>query len=239
MKILKRRLLPLLTCLIAVAAILLPPHISQAKDAQLMDGVHAETLAEDRLCLQESTLSQRIKLLYLWMTNGKISALTQPVSEDEMNTDILPAAETALDGLFQKVTTIADAIPFMPEITSGSRLFLRTASGLSASMILLQGGQWGHAEFTTEVVIDEQTGRVLSFTLECAQVPEGYSFGIVNPFTCAQEYSNYIGMDVKGMTLWSNMAIECGLSGCDVTYMFFSDGQTISIQPFGEAAGFY
>ncbi|MDE7389458.1 MAG: hypothetical protein K2M82_00725 [Lachnospiraceae bacterium] len=240
MKIFKKWLLPVLTCLIAAVAILLPPHISETKDTRLLNGIHTETLAEDRSSLQESSLSQRIELLYLWTKGDKIDALTQRFSEDEMNTNILPVAETALNDLFQEVPAMADVIPSMPEITTGSRLFLRdTASGLSANMLLLQGGQYSHDEFIVELIVDEQTGLVLSFTQENNLAPEGYVFGTYDRTLCAQEYLNYIGIDAEPIRIESeNMAAGYRLSECDVIYLFLSNGQANSIRLYDGKTGY-
>lgn len=63
MKFGKKWLFPVLTCLIAAGAAVLPAHISQIRDAKQFGQVHAETLEADSLPVREApTLLDRMEL---------------------------------------------------------------------------------------------------------------------------------------------------------------------------------
>ena len=63
MKLIKKWLLPVLTCLIVAGAAVLPPYISQARDDRQFGQVHAEELDAVPLPVYEPpTLMDRIKL---------------------------------------------------------------------------------------------------------------------------------------------------------------------------------
>lgn len=63
MKVLKKWLSPVLTCLIVVGAAVLPPYLSQMRDARQFGQVHAEELAVDALPAYEPpSLTDRIAL---------------------------------------------------------------------------------------------------------------------------------------------------------------------------------
>ena len=84
-KVVRRWLLPILTCLIAAAAAVLPPHLSRARDAGLLDGIHTEEAAGDSLSPEETTLSERIGLLARWAGDDGIVSLSLPFSEEELS----------------------------------------------------------------------------------------------------------------------------------------------------------
>ena len=63
MKLLKKWLFPVLTCLIVAGAAVLPPYLSQLRDARQLGQVHAETLEADALPVYEPlSLADRMVL---------------------------------------------------------------------------------------------------------------------------------------------------------------------------------
>lgn len=63
MKLVKKWLLPVLTCLIAAGGLVLPPYLSQARDAGQFGQVHAELLAADAMPIHTlPTLTDRVML---------------------------------------------------------------------------------------------------------------------------------------------------------------------------------
>lgn len=63
MKLVRKWLFPVLTCLIVVMAALLPPYISQLRDAKQFGQIHTEALAADNLPVREPlTLLDRMAL---------------------------------------------------------------------------------------------------------------------------------------------------------------------------------
>ena len=73
MKLVKKWLFPILTCLIVMGAAVLPPYISQLRDEGQFGQIHAEELAADVLPVQEPLdLLERLKLYARWYTNSEI-----------------------------------------------------------------------------------------------------------------------------------------------------------------------
>lgn len=70
MKLVKKWLFPVLTCLLVAGAALLPQGVSEARDAKQFGAVHAETMAADRLPVQDQeppSLTDRIDLYLRWL----------------------------------------------------------------------------------------------------------------------------------------------------------------------------
>lgn len=101
MKLMKKWLFPILTCLIIVGAAVLPPYISQVKDSEQFGRIHAEELNMDTLPIREPPdLLKRLELYARWRTPAE----TIPsVQNPEMNVGL---TEQALEYLVQ-----TDVIP--------------------------------------------------------------------------------------------------------------------------------
>lgn len=101
MKLVKKYLFPILTCLIVAGVAVLPPYISQLRDEGQFGQIHAEELAADVLPAQEPLdLLERLKLYARWRTPSE----TVP-SFQTSETDVDLAA-LVLEGLVE-----ADVIP--------------------------------------------------------------------------------------------------------------------------------
>lgn len=101
MKLARKWLFPILTCLIVAGAAVLPPYISQVKDSQQFEQVHSSELNADALPVREAwDLLDRLELYARWYTNAEIIPSFQT---PEMDVDL--AAQT-LEHLVQ-----ADVIP--------------------------------------------------------------------------------------------------------------------------------
>lgn len=73
MKLVKKWLFPILTCLIVAGAAVLPPHISQVKDGQQFGQIHSSELNADALPVREAwDLLDRLGLYACWYTNSEI-----------------------------------------------------------------------------------------------------------------------------------------------------------------------
>ena len=101
MKLVKKWLFPILTCLIVAGAAVLPPYISQVKDGKQFGQVHSSELNADALPVREAwDLLDRLGLYACWYTNSEIIPSFQT---PEIDVDL--AAQT-LEYLVQ-----ADVIP--------------------------------------------------------------------------------------------------------------------------------
>ena len=73
MKLVKKWLFPILTCLIVAGAAVLPPYISQVKDGKQFGQVHSSELNADALPVREAwDLLDRLGLYACWYTNSEI-----------------------------------------------------------------------------------------------------------------------------------------------------------------------
>lgn len=106
MKLVKKWLFPILTCLIAIGAAVLPPFISQAKDSRQFAQIHASELNADALPVREGrTQLERLELYARWNTDrSEIIPSFQTSIEMEL-------AEAELAGQALTYLTQADVIP--------------------------------------------------------------------------------------------------------------------------------
>lgn len=96
MKLVKKWLFPILTCLIVAGAAVLPPYISQVKDEQQFGQVHSSELNVDALPVREPPdLLDRLELYARWCTPTEAIPSSQT---SEMDVDL---AEQALERLVQ------------------------------------------------------------------------------------------------------------------------------------------
>lgn len=73
MKLARKWLFPALTCLLAALAAVLPPYISQLRDAKQFGQIHTEALAAETLPVREEpTLLDRLALYVRWTDNKEI-----------------------------------------------------------------------------------------------------------------------------------------------------------------------
>lgn len=96
MKLIKKWLFPILTCLIIVGAAVLPPYISQVRDSKQFGQIHAEELNADILSAREPPdLLERLELYARWCTPTEtIPSFQNPETDVDL-------AEQALERLVQ------------------------------------------------------------------------------------------------------------------------------------------
>lgn len=96
MKLVKKWLFPILTCLIIVGAAVLPPYISQVRDNKQFGQIHAEELNADILSAREPPdLLERLELYARWCTPTEtIPSFQNPETDVDL-------AEQALERMVQ------------------------------------------------------------------------------------------------------------------------------------------
>lgn len=105
MKLVRKWLFPALTCLIVMMAALLPPYISQLRDAKRFGQIHTEVLAKDPLPAREDPdLAARLALYVRWMDKESIPSFQS--AEENSQEEAAGLAWSALKQLAQ-----AGAIP--------------------------------------------------------------------------------------------------------------------------------
>lgn len=85
MKRVKKWLLPALTCLLAAGAVVLPPYISQLRDAKQFGQIHTEALAAETLPAYEPpSLTDRLALYLRWRdSEWAVPSVRSPEEERE------------------------------------------------------------------------------------------------------------------------------------------------------------
>lgn len=85
MKLVRKWLFPVLTCLIVVMAALLPPYISQLRDAKQFGQIHTEALEADSLPVREEpTFLDRLALYLRWRNSEwAVPSVRSPEEERE------------------------------------------------------------------------------------------------------------------------------------------------------------
>lgn len=108
MKLMKKWLFPVLTCLIVVGAAVLPQRVSQARDARQFGQVHTEELEAETLPAYEPpSLLERMELYARWSVRAEtIPSFQTPAMYEENSQETQDLARQALDRLAQ-----AEVIP--------------------------------------------------------------------------------------------------------------------------------
>ena len=99
MRVIKKWLFPVLTCLIALGAAVLPPYLSEVRDARQFGQVHTEELSADPLPVREAwDLLDRLELYARWYTNSEIIPSFQtPEMDEALNTRLAVQALMSLE----------------------------------------------------------------------------------------------------------------------------------------------
>lgn len=177
MKLLKKLILPVLTCLTVLAAVLLPPRISQAGDARLMGQIHAENVKVEDYS-EPATLAQRIDLLARWTAGDKtLTGITQMLYSDlSMTVSLQDRAQMALWDLTEALPLLGKDLwtaSGMDQVKASSLLLRDPASGLSANLYQIQWEAWSSGDDNNQgkkqsisLILDEETNLILSLTTE-------------------------------------------------------------------------
>lgn len=98
MKLVKKWLLPALTCLIVAGAAALPPYLSQLRDARQLGQIHAETLEADALPIREPPgFWERLELYARWRASSEpVPSFQNPEMDGELNTRLAVQALMSL-----------------------------------------------------------------------------------------------------------------------------------------------
>ena len=161
MKRLKKWGLPLLTGIVVLAAVLLPERISELRDRQILNTAHTEPIAQADLNACAPTLPEKLELLgrAIRYPELDIYSATQPLA------DVDQQAWSRAEKFFLQGAEYLAAWGVLPEefdrtalsFQGGSRAaYLRSADGLSVSILYLQGRTGNQDDLW--MAVDEETG---------------------------------------------------------------------------------
>lgn len=126
MKLVKKWLFPVLTCLIVVGAAVLPQRFSQARDARQFGQVHTEKLEAETLPAYEPpSLLERMELYARWSVRAEtIPSFQTPAMYEENSQETQDLARKALDRLAQAEVIPSHLLNSSLTITSMDRILL-------------------------------------------------------------------------------------------------------------------
>ena len=201
MKLIKKWLLPILTCLIVIGAAVLPPYISQVKDDRQFAQIHTSELNADALPVWEGwDLLERLELFARWHTNhSEIIPSFQTVPDGEEAENVELAALTlsrALDCLIQAVILPDYLLKFPLEHPNITRVLLWDPDSIGSREPMVFWEVWGDlGESSLYMIVDSESG--LPLVLNVFEPNMGQWLSYKDPGTLpnlAQRYFDLFGL---------------------------------------------
>ena len=241
MKLLKKWLFPVLTCLIVAGAAVLPPYLSQLRDARQLGQVHTETLEADALPVYEPpNLIDRL-LLYSRRNFAEHPVLS---FDDHFYFDDFPQEK---DELMQSVEDMLIEAGLIPEWVFREEPF----TDLEARRLLLLDPaedssireptvfyvlSWAcydrlHNKHLT-VHIDAESGLPVYFNIFDTNISQWLPYQVEPLRALAGRYFDLLGMDAQeegagGAEVWH--AFNYTLTGTEVHYNVTREPTTVTI----------
>ena len=224
MKQIKRAILPVLTVVIVLGAVVLPGQLSRWKDQALMNRVHQEEYITN-MKLPNDTLSmeERLKLFVRNQDSlDGIAVMTQALLEDEMDDaeemmrrELKVYAENGFieEKVYEEI--IQSTLP-QGEQRYGSRLFLQDEKTRATTRVIICEEVSRYSDLHLWVNIDEDTGRILAFELtipatqlqqKTREFAEFFMSRLGVPYECSWESKD-------------GYAVEMTVPGQNMTYHF-------------------
>ena len=186
MKLVKKWLFPVLTCLIVIGAAVLPPYISQVRDDRQFAQIHTSELDADALPVWEGRdLLERLELYARWSTDDvgyreiipsfQAAMLTEDPADEEFAEQVL---DQALDYLTQADVLPAYLFEFPPEHIGMNRLLLWDPDSMNSRN---SAEYWSMtADFGKNchlwIIIDSESGLPLKLSLSDYNMAQWLSY---------------------------------------------------------------
>ena len=174
----KRRnwVLPVITCVVVLAAALMPRFAAQWFDRQEMDKVHWEEMSTDSgLPVRFLTLQERLRLLCQWSTGEASEDMTMeqcaPEELDGMWEETLEEIGRFIDNTGLPVA----AWSFEAAEIQGTRICLSDTGEPTNARFVLMEAYAGEDQASMTVIIDEASGRMASLSAEIHTKSDGIS----------------------------------------------------------------
>lgn len=235
MKLVKKWLFPVLTCLIVAGAAALPPYISQMRDTKQFGQVHAEKLDADPLpAVRTSTLLDRMTLYasqlfpnrtilsstgYSTLGDAKESALAQSAQEVLTGSGVLPA------WMFEEEPFGAMRV---------SRLLLWDAEDQREPSVFWDITWENYAnqshQKSVQVILDAQTGLPIHLYVHDTNMSQWMAYGTDDLRVLTQRYLDLLGLeaqeaDLVGPGYVPSVNVSYSISGAGL-YLFASRAPT-------------
>lgn len=171
MKLVKKWLFPVLTCLIVMGAAILPPYISQVKDNRQFAQIHTSELNADALPVWEGwNLLERLELYARWHTDHSEiipSFQTVPDGEEPENVELaVRVLEQALNYLTQAGIIPDYLFDFPLEHPNITRILLWDPDSIGSREPMVFWEVWADlGEGDLYVIVDSESGLPLTLNL--------------------------------------------------------------------------
>lgn len=213
MKLLKKWLFPILTCLIVVGAAALPQYVSQSRDARLFGQVHAEALDADALPVVElPTLTDRMTLYADWFSPLHPVLSFRDYGDIGEEGAAFPDQEPLVQET-RELLTGADVLPnwiFEEEPLEGtvaSRLLLwdPAASGTFQEPAIFWELKWSYFDkFHSKdlrVYLDAETGLPIYLWVFDTNISQWLPYDTDHLRTRAERFFSLLGLDIREIDL--------------------------------------
>ena len=200
MKRLKKWLFPLLTCLIAAGAAVLPPYLSQLRDVGQFGQIHVEGLAADALPVREPlNLLERLALYARWQGQAEpVPSFQSPEAGEDREGERAERANLVLELLVQAGVLPAHLIQSPLKSADMTRILLwETADGIGREPVEFwkAAGDLGDGSFW--VTFDGESGLPLELHLYDPDMAQWLAYK--EPDTLpdlAEQYFALLGLEV-------------------------------------------
>jgi len=158
-KQLDRILLPILTCLVVLVAVLFPQRISRWRDEAVLNRPHTEELkTENELPTQSLTIQERMLLLAQYNEGADMTALVQ---ELEWDSETVDQVWKAMEGLCKDGILPPEVLPEALAAFPLRRCYLRSPEEIRGASFLVVEGYSKKKALNLSLALDEETGLVL------------------------------------------------------------------------------
>ena len=206
MKLVRRWLLPALTCLLVLGAAALPPYISQMRDAKQFGQVHAEKLDADPLpAVQASTLLDRMTLYAsrIFPNRTILSSTHYSTLEDDKESALAQSAQEVLTGSGVLPTWIFKEEPF--GAMRVSRLLLWDAEDQREPSVFWDVTWENYAskshQKSVQVTLDAQTGLPIHLYVHDTNMSQWMAYGTDDLRVLTQRYLDLLGLEAQEVDL--------------------------------------
>lgn len=160
----KRWFLPILTCAVMLASVILPQRLSLWRDETLLNAPHTEELqAENELPTRPLSLPEQMALVSLFdADSGALTSVTQELGQDSQ-------AETMVRTELERLCSNGILAPeLLPEDLSnffGYRVYLRMPGTISGASFLVMEGYSKRENIYFSLLLNEEDGYALRLEL--------------------------------------------------------------------------
>lgn len=161
----KPRLLPVLTCVVMLSAVILPQQLSRWRDQALLDTPHTEALhGENELPTRPLSLLEQMSLIALFNMDNE--ALTSVIQELGQDSETAAMVRTELERLCDSDVLPPEVLPEDLSEFSSRRLYLRMPGTLTGASFLVMEGYSKQEELYLSLVLSETDGYALWLELD-------------------------------------------------------------------------